>query len=111
MLAIWFSGRQNGASQNIATVTLNGKTLYTIDLSTVTETETFVVGEEGAQNTIQVSPEGIGVIAADCPDQVCVRQGIRAHGPEPIVCLPHRMSISFSSNGTGDDALDAVTGQ
>ncbi|MBE5054908.1 NusG domain II-containing protein [Pseudoflavonifractor sp. DSM 107456] len=103
----WFL-RQRGTEQHVAIISQNGQILRTVDLDTITETETFVVGEPGAQNTIQISPEGIGVISADCPDQVCVHQGLRQHGPEPIVCLPNGLSIRFSA--TDPSGLDAVTG-
>lgn len=117
--AIWMIGRESGQSERTATITYQGEVLEVIDLSTVKDTRTFTVGKPGAENTIQVSPDGIGVISADCPDQICVHQGIRAHGPEPIVCLPHQLTIRFSSNtdggadqSAGDDAgLDAVTGR
>lgn len=116
LLGIWMLLRQNGATQNIAEIVYQGEVIRTVDLSSIKTTETFTIGEEGAQNTIQISPDGIGVIEADCKDQICVRQGIRSHGPEPIVCLPHKLSIRFTSNGAGQDtddtpALDAVTGR
>ena len=103
-----FLSRWAGRDQCVATITVDGVVVRTVDLSAVTEAEAFTIGEPGAQNTIQISPEGIAVVSADCPDQVCVRQGVRAHGPEPIVCLPHRLSIRFSAPGEAE--LDAVTG-
>lgn len=95
---------------------LPGEVIRTVDLSAVKKTESFTVGEPGNQNTIQISPDGIGIISADCHDQICVHQGIRSHGPEPIVCLPHRLSIRFTApNPDGSDSdeavLDAVAGQ
>lgn len=97
---------QAGKNSTIATVVQNGETLYTFDLSAVHNTQTYTIGEAGAQNTIRVSEAGIAVISADCPDQVCVYQGTRSHGPEPIVCLPHHLSIQFSAEA---DTPDAVT--
>ncbi len=116
LLAVWFVMHRKGSSQCIAEIVYQGEVIKTVDLSAVKDTETFTLGEAGEQNTIQISPDGIGVIHADCKDQVCVRQGIRSHGPEPIVCLPHKLSIRFSdfkgSDGSGNDqALDAVTGR
>lgn len=116
LLAVWFVIHKKGSRQCIAEIVYQGEVVRTVDLSAVKKTETFTLGAPGAQNTIRISPEGIGVIQADCKDQVCVRQGIRSHGPEPIVCLPHKLSIRFSdSEGTdgsgGDQALDAVTGR
>lgn len=99
----WFWLR--GADETIATITLDGEVIAEYDLSQVRETETFTVGVPGAENTIRVSPEGIAVISADCPDQVCVHQGVRSHGPQPIVCLPHKLSITFSTDANGVDAV------
>ena len=96
--------RQKGISQTTAQIIYQGEVIRTVDLSAVKKTESFTVGEPGNQNTIQISPDGIGIISADC------------HGPEPIVCLPHRLSIRFTApNPDGSDsdeaALDAVAGQ
>lgn len=96
--------------ETVASISIDGEVIATYDLSRITTTETFTVGEPGAQNTIRVSPEGIAVIEADCPDQVCVQQGVRSHGPTPIVCLPHHLSIRFSDGSDNDDTLDAATG-
>lgn len=98
------------SDDTIATVYLDGEALYTFALSEVEEVQFFTVGEPGAQNTIRVSPEGIAVVEADCPDQVCVNQGVHAHGPTPIVCLPHKLSIRFSDSDADAGALDATTG-
>lgn len=108
-LAAWWW--QRGESEVIATIYVNDEVYASYDLSAITDTETFTIGEPGAQNTISVSPEGIAVIDADCPDQVCVHQGTRSHGPTPIVCLPHHLSIRFSEKNPDDDSLDAVAGQ
>lgn len=99
----WFWLR--GADETIATITLDGEVIAEYDLSQVRETEMFTVGAPGAENTIRVSSEGIAVISANCPDQVCVHQGVRSHGPQPIVCLPHKLSITFSADANGVDAV------
>ena len=99
----WFWLR--GADETIATITLDGEVIAEYDLSQVRETEMFTVGAPGAENTIRVSPEGIAVSSADCPDQVCVHQGVRSHGPQPIVCLPHKLSITFSTDANDVDAV------
>ena len=113
---VWMLLRQKGISRTTAQIIYQGEVIRTVDLSAVKKTESFTVGEPGNQNTIQISPDGIGIISADCHDQICVHQGIRSHGPEPIVCLPHRLSIRFTDpnpDGSVSDAaaLDAVTGQ
>lgn len=105
---IWVG--QRGSDEVIATIYVDDQAYASYDLSAITETELVTIGEPGAQNTIRISPEGIAVIAADCPDQVCVQQGTHSHGPTPIVCLPHHLSIRFSEKTDGSDGLDAVVG-
>ena len=100
----------NARDHTVAVISIDGETIASYDLSRITTTETFTVGEPGAQNTIRVSPEGIAVIRADCPDQVCVKQGTHDHGPTPIVCLPHHLSIRFTDGAETEDTLDAATG-
>ena len=64
------------------------------------------MGERGS-NTIQVEPGRIRVLEADCPDQVCVRQGWISDEVTPIVCLPHRLVIQVS--GGTDAGVDALS--
>lgn len=109
-LGLWQRARSSASeTQRFASITLDGEEVYSVDLSIVTKTTTFTIGDADNWNLIQVSPDGIGVIESNCPDQVCVKQGIHAHGPEPIVCLPHKLSIRFSADNPDD--LDAVTGR
>ena len=45
---------------------------------------------------------------ADCPDQVCVRQGAVRYNGESIVCLPHRLIVSIE--GGVENGVDGSTG-
>ena len=105
--AVYFSHGQSG--RTIARITVDGQVLREIDLAAVTEEISFTVETPGGTNTVLVCPGGICVSAADCPDQVCVRQGWLEGGQIPIVCLPHRLVISLESGGS-ELAFDAVSG-
>lgn len=91
----------------------DGRLLQTIPLDQVTETYRFTVtAADGGYNVIEVSPGGIAIAEADCPDQTCVLQGILRGGfpgsPVPIVCLPHRLVIELKSDTASDNSPDAV---
>lgn len=59
-----------------------------------------------AHNTVVVSGGEVYMEWADCPDQLCVRQG-RHHRPgEQIICLPNQVAVVIE--GRTDGALDAV---
>lgn len=96
-------------NETVAIVEKDGKVLYRFELQKITDTHTYTIGHSGEENDITVSPEGICVSHADCPDQTCVKQGVRAHGPTPIVCLPHHLTIRFTDSA--NNTLDATTGQ
>jgi len=81
-----------------AQVYLDGELLRSIDLSAVAAPYEFDVESELGTNTVRVENGAIAVISADCPDQVCVRQGFVSDDAIPIVCLPHRLVIQL----TGD---------
>ena len=110
--------RQNG-SRSFDTYTAyiyqDGRLLQTIPLDQVTETYRFTVdATDGGYNIIEVSPDGIAIAAADCPDQICVLQGgLRGHISDsllPIICLPHRLVVELKPDGSAssDASPDAV---
>ncbi len=97
------SGKRGSA---VAEIVRDGEVIREIDLFRVTEAYSFAVeGPEGGTNTILVQPGRICVAEADCPDQICVRQGWLTDQATPVVCLPHRLMIRL--RGAGE--LDGVS--
>ncbi len=85
-----------------------GELVEEIPLDQVTESYTIPLeGEDGAENVIEVAPGRIRVRRANCPDQVCVRQGWISDSSVPVVCLPHQVVIQITG-GEGD--VDAAAG-
>ena len=97
-------GKQDTEAGTIARIKLDGKVIEEIVLSALTEPKTIVVtGENGLTNTIIAEKDSIRVEKADCPDQVCVRQGAISNGTVPIVCLPNKLIIEIVGGGDGLD--------
>jgi hypothetical protein len=100
--------RQKEENHPVARITLDGEVWEEIDLSAVKAPYTLQVeGKDGLTNTILVEPGQIQVQRADCPDQICVHQGVISDGTVPIVCLPNKLIIQIVGGG---DGLDAATG-
>lgn len=76
-------------------ITSNGEVVEKIDLANSPD-RTFVVENELGRNTICVMDGKISVIDADCPDRTCIAMGALESELMPIVCLPHRLIISFT---------------
>lgn len=98
--AVLFLGRPEHTT---ARIEQDGVCIRTIDLSRVDESYSFTVEWEGGFNVVQVERGRIRVLEADCPDQVCVRQGWLSSGAVPIACLPHHLSIRLVGAAGGID--------
>ena len=59
----------------VARITRDGVLLEEIDLDRVAEPRSFTLEDGSGTNTVQVERGRIRISAADCPDQVCVKQG------------------------------------
>ncbi len=100
--------RPRGEDRPVARITLDGELVKELDLTLVEKPFSFTVETvSGGHNTVLVEPGRISVSEADCPDQVCVRQGAVSDGTVPIVCLPHKLMIEIVGGG---EALDAAAG-
>ncbi len=92
-------------SGTTAVVTVAGSEYGRYDLSedlTVT-----LPGADGGYNVLTISGHSASVTDADCPDRLCVRQGMIAGQGASIVCLPHQMAVRIDQGKEGE--LDAVT--
>lgn len=82
-------------SGNTVIVTVNGEEKYRYDIS---ENREFTVktGKDGENINIVVIKDGkVYVKDADCRDQICVHhRPISKAGEDPIVCLPHKFTLS-----------------
>ena len=102
------------ASGYIADLYQEGKLILSIPLSAVPEAYTFTVtGSDGGKNQVEVRPGSIGIVSADCPDKLCVRQGFLSDSALPITCLPNRLVIRLRPAAPPSDndpeAVDIIT--
>ena len=105
--AAWLLLRDGDTDAPTARILRDGALLVEIDLDRVAEPYSFTLEDGSGANTVQVERGRIRISAADCPDQVCVKQGWISGGAVPIICLPHRLTIEIVDGG-GD--LDGAAG-
>ncbi|MBR4184159.1 MAG: NusG domain II-containing protein [Clostridia bacterium] len=95
----------------VANIYRNGVCVRSVDLSKVEEPYEFTLTDAAGENTVRVEPGRIRVVAADCPDKICVNTGWISDSAAPIVCLPHRLVIRLEEGpADGTKALDGVAG-
>ncbi len=102
-LLLWLGlTRQVGG---VARVQIDGETVMELPLSQDARVE---LGEPGRGNLLIIENGTARVERADCPDQVCVRQGAVRYNGESIVCLPHKLIVSIE--GGVENGVDGSTG-
>ncbi len=101
LIVVWVCMKNGETDNPAAEIRLNGEVVKTVPLSEDCE---FTVESEGGYNTVRVQNGAVSVVAADCPDKVCVRTGEISGGGVPIICLPHRLEIVVVNGKSGFDA-------
>ena len=99
LLFLLFLGTQGEKSE--AVISVNGEERYRLDLQ---EDRELTVESRWGSNIVSVKNGKIAVLEADCPTQICVLRGYQNSGI-PIICLPHRLVISFADS----ESVDAWT--
>lgn len=86
-----FFRRLSAEKGTFATVEQDGRQVARLSLA---EEGTYAfVCREGGTHVIRVQDGLVRVEEADCPDQICVRQGWIGQEGETAVCLPHRILV------------------
>lgn len=100
VLTVCFFSKTSASEQ--AYVYSDGALTMTLDLK---ENGEYRVRFGEDWNIITVKDGKVAVTSASCPSQDCVKHGFSDRGA-PIVCLPNRLTIEFSS----DASYDALIG-
>ena len=99
-LILWRSAQADG----VAEIRLNGELVQTVRWRELKEKITIPVGDG---NVVAADATGVWMEHADCPDQLCVRQGKIQSGQLSIVCLPNRVTVTLRKE---DGEIDGVSG-
>jgi hypothetical protein len=93
-----------------ADISLEGKPWQSIPLDG--EEHRLLAETENGFNEIVVYPDGVAIVHADCPDQLCVHMGKITRAGEIIVCLPRQCLVELKAQGPANDQggqVDAVS--
>lgn len=102
---IWLFRTPKDVVHPVAVIMQDGVEVERIDLTRVQMPyEWKIYDVQGGENVIRVEEGRIGVVSANCHDQVCVRQGYIDTSAVPIACLPHKLLIRIEGGGGDFDA-------
>jgi hypothetical protein len=100
---IFILWQRSGKTPLTADISVNGKTVESVNLSKVTDR--VEIRPEGTGDVLIVAENGrIRFEFSDCPDKLCVKQGELYRKGDTAVCLPEKTVITVRGS-----ELDAVT--
>jgi hypothetical protein len=97
---------QQANGPTYAQITVDGKPYQTVELTE--ETQDIEIRTKFGYNLVRVSNNGVQIIDADCPDDLCIKMGFKDRVGETIVCLPNRVMIEVIGDHSGGGETDAV---
>lgn len=90
LCSILFLGMNRKVTEGYALVEQDGAEIMRLPLSEDTSVQ---IDCDSGYNVVTVQDGQVSVTQADCPDQICVRQGSIQGSYESITCLPHKMVV------------------
>ena len=92
----------SGGGEAVGDIEISGGAMIMVDgklwREAPLQTDARIIYDDGDRyNVILVEDGGVRMEEANCPDGLCVKQGIITNGNSVIVCLPNRVSIRISN--------------
>lgn len=81
------------SNTDVAVITVDGEEYARLPLNKDTQ---LVIETKYGTNTVVTENGQVYITDADCPDKTCVKTGC-ADKLKPIVCLPHRLTVSIEA--------------
>ena len=90
-----------------AVVTVDGRETARYALS---QDRNVRIGDSGQYNDLQIRSGAARMVAASCPDGLCMAQGAVSYRGQSIICLPNRTIVEIVGGGAPDGvAIDEVS--
>lgn len=99
-----YAARETGQQ---VTVRANGQVIAVLSLRD--DQEYPIQDASGVTNRLIIQDGAVWMERADCPDQLCVKQGKIRYAGDSIICLPNHVVVEITG-GTDALGLDGVSG-
>ncbi|MCD8340792.1 MAG: NusG domain II-containing protein [Clostridiales bacterium] len=106
LTAAYYASRMGGADAAELTVVVRQDGEVTATYPLAQDGSYTIVSEDGV-NDLVIEDGAAWIEDADCPDQLCVKQGKIRYAGDSLICLPHSLVVEIT--GSDELALDGVT--
>ena len=101
------AGAGAGGGVSSVVITVDGALWREVPLHTDSR---IIFDEGGRHNTLVIENGSVRMESADCPDGLCIKQGVISDAGSVIVCLPNRFAARLSKTAPEDPEVDVIAG-
>lgn len=70
--------------------------------------ELDIQGKDGGVNHMVIKDGMVSITEADCPDELCVKEGTINQVGESIICIPHQVVIEITKESSEEKEVDVI---
>ena len=105
MLKNYQSGYNGG---KYAVISIDGKEQKRVELTDGLDEE-FMLESSYGINKVVIHDGKIGIVEANCKDEICIKEGFIGEVGERIVCLPNRLIIEIAGEQKNSEEEDVIS--
>ncbi len=93
---------------NYAVISIDGQEKKRVELTKDLDEE-FTFKSSYGVNRVVIHDMKIGIVDADCKDEICINEGFIGEDGERIVCLPNRLIIEIVGEQKSSEGEDVIS--
>ncbi|WP_346870129.1 NusG domain II-containing protein [Clostridium sp. UBA5119] len=93
---------------NYAVISIDGQEKKRVELTKDLDEE-FTFKSSYGVNRVVIHDMKIGIVDADCKDEICINEGFIGEVGERIVCLPNRLIIEIVGEQKSSEGEDVIS--
>ncbi len=102
---------QNAQGEGTLTVIVHDSNGETYEFNLAEDTTQTIEVEGVGYNTVTIEAGEVYVSDADCSNHDCINQGKISKAGKQIICLPHKLWIEISSDGSTSEMDESATNE
>ncbi len=90
-------------------ISVKGEFFRKIPLEDDSKVETFNINTDLGINIVKIDNGRVGIVDADCPDELCIKDGFISQPGEMLVCLPNKLVLEIKGQKQAETELDELS--
>lgn len=103
----WYTNQVYG--EKYLEISVKGELFKTLPLKEDSKEETLNINTDLGVNIVKISNGRVGIVDANCPDELCIKDGFISQPGEMLVCLPNKLVLEIKGQKQSETELDELS--